>query len=108
MAAGGILGSVIGDKLIGWVTATWTIRAGLLIEAGTHLALATMRSAYLIGLVLFAFGVHGFGLTAPYWIGFAVAAGVAAATWRVFSRATVAQAYATPAAADPAPVQPAG
>jgi len=34
MAAGGILGSVIGDRLIGWVTATWTIRIGLLIEAG--------------------------------------------------------------------------
>jgi MFS family permease len=59
MAAGGILGSVIGDKLIRWVTATWTIRIGLLIEAGMHLALATSRSAYLIGFALFAFGVHG-------------------------------------------------
>ena len=59
MAAGGILGSVIGDRLIKAVTATWTIRIGLLIEAGMHLALATSRSAYVIGLMLFAFGVHG-------------------------------------------------
>ena len=142
LAAGGILGSVIGDRLIGWVTATWTIRIGLLIEAGMHLALATSRNAYFIGFALFAFGVHGalwtivgaslrqrltppemlgrvgsttlfvaaggncigallggviassFGITAPYWIGFVVAVIVSAATWRVFDRATVAQAYA--------------
>jgi MFS family permease len=59
MAVGGVLGSVIGDRLIGWVTATWTIRIGLLIEAGMHLALATSRSAWFIGFALFAFGVHG-------------------------------------------------
>jgi MFS family permease len=41
------------------VTATWTIRIGLLIEAGMHLALATSRDAYLVGFALFAFGVHG-------------------------------------------------
>ena len=59
MAAGGILGSVIGDRLIKAVTATWTIRIGLLIEAGMHLALATSRSAYIIGVMFFVFGVHG-------------------------------------------------
>ena len=149
MAAGGILGAVIGDRLIGWVTATWTIRIGLLVEAGTHLVLATSRDAYLVGFILFAFGVHSslwtivgsslrqrltppemlgrvgstglfiaaggncvgavlggviasnFGLTAPYWIGFVVAVLVSAATWRVFDRATVAQAYPQPPA--PAP-----
>jgi MFS family permease len=149
LAAGGILGSVIGDRLIGWVTATWTIRIGLLIEAGMHLALATSRNAYLIGFALFAFGVHGalwtivgaslrqrltppemlgrvgsttlfvaaggncigallggviassFGITAPYWIGFVVAVIVSAATWRVFDRAKVAQAYTQ----QPAPAQ---
>jgi MFS family permease len=58
IAGGGILGAVIGDRLIGWVTATWTIRIGLLVEAGTHLVLATSRDAYLVGLILFAFGVH--------------------------------------------------
>jgi MFS family permease len=59
MAAGGIIGSVVGDRLIDWFTATWTIRIGLLIEAGMHLALAASRSPYLIGFSLFAFGVHG-------------------------------------------------
>jgi MFS family permease len=59
MACGGLLGSVIGDRLIRWVTATWTIRIGLLIEAGLHLALAASRSAWFIGVALFAFGVHG-------------------------------------------------
>jgi MFS family permease len=141
VAVGSIVGSVIGDRLINWITATWTIRIGLLIEAGMHLALATSRDAYFIGFVLFAFGVHSalwtivggslrqrltppemlgrvssttlfisaggncagallggviaseFGITAPYWIGFVVAIIVSAATWRVFDRGTVAQAY---------------
>jgi MFS family permease len=145
MAGGGILGSVIGDRLIRLVTATWTIRIGLLVEAGTHLALAASRSPLLVGFALFAFGVHGalwgivgsslrqrltppamlgrvgstnlfiaaggncvgallggviatrFGVTAPYWAGFVVAIVVSALTWRVFSRETVAQAYAEPA-----------
>jgi MFS family permease len=144
MAVGGILGSVVGDRLIGWITATWTIRIGLVIEAGMHLALAASSNAYLIGFALFAFGAHGalwgivgsslrqrltppemlgrsgstmlfvaaggncvgallggaiasgFGLTAPYWVGFVVAVIVSATTWRVFDRATVAQAYAEP------------
>ncbi|HEY2577107.1 MAG TPA: hypothetical protein VGI74_12450, partial [Streptosporangiaceae bacterium] len=109
--------------------------------------LATSRNAYVVGLMLFAFGVHAalwsivgsslrqrltppemmgrvastslfiaaggncagallggvvaanFGLTAPYWVGFVVAILVSATTWRVFNRATVAEAYAeaTPA-----------
>jgi hypothetical protein len=59
MALGGLAGSVVGDRLIVRFTATWTIRIGLLIEAATHLALAASRSAWLIGVVLFAFGVHG-------------------------------------------------
>jgi MFS family permease len=37
-----------------------------------------------------------FGIIAPYWVGFVVAAIVTAATWRVFNPATVAQAYAEP------------
>jgi MFS family permease len=146
IAVGGIGGSVIGDRLIAKVTATWTIRVGLLIEAGLHLALATSRNTPLICVVLFAFGVHGalwmivssslrqrltppamlgrvgstnlfiaaggncagallaggfasqFGITAPYWAGFAVAVAVSASTWRVFNKAAVAQAYATPPA----------
>jgi MFS family permease len=144
MAAGGVLGSALGDRLIGWVTPTWTIRVGLLIEAGTHLTLALAPNSWLVGLALMAFGVHGslwmivgaslrqrltppemvgrvgsttlfisaggnclgallggviasrFGLSAPYWIGFVVAIGVSAATWRVFDRSAVAAAYAEP------------
>ena len=57
-AVGALLGSACGDWLIRRVTATWTIRVGLLIEAGLHLALATSRSAYFVGFMLFAFGVH--------------------------------------------------
>jgi MFS family permease len=145
MAAGALVGSACGDWLIRRITATWTIRIGLLVEAGLHLVLATSRSAYLVGAMLFAFGVHGalwtivgsslrqrltppemmgrvastslfiaaggncvgavlggviaarFGITAPYWAGFVVAALVSAGTWRVFNRAAVAEAYAEPA-----------
>lgn len=52
-------------------------------------------------------GVVGarFGLTAPYWVGFVVAAVVTAATWRVFDRATIAAAYAPRSgAADDSPI----
>jgi MFS family permease len=58
-AAGALLGSVCGDWLIRRVTATWTIRIGLVVEAGLHLTLATTRSAYVAGFMMFAFGVHG-------------------------------------------------
>ncbi|MFG1673368.1 MFS transporter [Micromonospora sp. NPDC049282] len=148
MAVGGLLGSVVGDRLIAAITATWTVRVGLLVEAGLHLALAASRSAAVVGVALFAFGVHSalwnivanslrqrltppalmgrvgsttlfiaaggncvgallggvvaarFGITAPYWVGFVVAVAVIVATWRVFDRATVAAAYAEPAAED--------
>jgi MFS family permease len=58
MAAGGVLGSVVAERLIRTVTATWTIRIGLLIEAGTHLTLATATTGWVVALVLFAFGIH--------------------------------------------------
>jgi MFS family permease len=143
-AAGAVLGSVCGNWLIKKVTATWTIRIGLLVEAGLHLTLATSRSAFVVGAMLFAFGVHAalwtivgsslrqrltppamlgrvastslfiaaggncvgavlggviaakFGITAPYWVGFAAAIFVSATTWRVFNRAAIAEAYAEP------------
>ena len=59
MAIGGLLGSVIGDRLIKLVTATWTIRIGLIIEAALHLILATSTSAWLVGVGFLTFGVHG-------------------------------------------------
>ncbi len=58
IAVGAVLGSVVGDRLIKLVTATWTIRIGLLIETGLHLALATSTSAYVVATMFFVFGVH--------------------------------------------------
>jgi MFS family permease len=52
-----------------------------------------------VGALLGGVLADRFGLTAPYWVGFVVAVVVSAATWRVFDRATVAAAYATPAPA---------
>ncbi|SCG36596.1 MFS transporter [Micromonospora coxensis] len=59
MSVGGLLGATVGDRLVARVSATWTVRVGLLVEAGLHLALAASTSAWLIGFALFAFGVHG-------------------------------------------------
>jgi MFS family permease len=59
MAVGGLIGSVIGDRLIKLVTATWTIRIGLIIEAVLHLILATSTSAITVGGAFLIFGVHG-------------------------------------------------
>jgi MFS family permease len=59
MALGGLAGALVGDRLIARVTASWTIRIGLLVEALMHLVLATSRDAVVVGVMLFAFGVHG-------------------------------------------------
>ncbi|MEV4496982.1 MFS transporter [Micromonospora arborensis] len=59
MATGGVLGALLGDRIIARISATWTIRIGLLVEAGLHLALAASRSTSVVGFALFAFGVHG-------------------------------------------------
>ncbi|OLE25150.1 MAG: MFS transporter [Catenulispora sp. 13_1_20CM_3_70_7] len=59
MAVGSILGSAIGDRLVRTVTASWTIRVGLLVEAAFHLVLATSLNSYVVGTAFFAFGVHG-------------------------------------------------
>ncbi|MBF5082535.1 MFS transporter [Quadrisphaera sp. INWT6] len=142
MAVGGIAGAAAGDRVIAWATPTWTVRIGLLVEAGMHLALAWSTSTVVVAVALVAFGVHGSlwgivgttlrqrltppemlgrvgsatlftsaggncvgallggllaqaaGLTAPYWVGFVLALAVTAATWHVFSQASMAQAHA--------------
>jgi predicted MFS family arabinose efflux permease len=64
--------------------------ANLFISAGGNFAGALLGGAL----------AGAFGITAPYWVGFVVALIVAASTWRVFDRATVAAAYAEPAVAE--------
>jgi len=49
-----------------------------------------------IGALLGGLVAARFGLTAPYWIGFVVAAVVTAATWRVFDRKTMVAAVQPP------------
>jgi len=58
MAVGSLLGSAVGDRVIRRVTATWTIRIGLLVEALTHLTLALATNVYVVGVVMAAFGIH--------------------------------------------------
>jgi MFS family permease len=58
MAVGSLVGSAFGDRVIRRVTATWTIRIGLLVEALTHLTLALATNVYVVGVVLAAFGIH--------------------------------------------------
>ena len=50
-----------------------------------------------VGAVLGGVIAARFGITAPYWAGFVVAALVSAVAWRVFNRTAVAGAYAEPA-----------
>src|SRR5215470_11141744 len=50
-----------------------------------------------VGALLAGVFAATFGITAPYWAGFAVAIVVSVTTWRVFSPATMAQAYGTAA-----------
>jgi len=58
MAVGSLVGSVFGDRVIRRVTATWTIRIGLIVEALTHLTLALATNVYVVGVVMAAFGIH--------------------------------------------------
>jgi predicted MFS family arabinose efflux permease len=145
LAVGGLLGALVGERLIRRFTASVTLRAGLVVETLFHLVMALSTSPIAVGAILSLFGVHGslwgivstslrqrltpatmlgrvnsaylfvvaggnalgallggviathFGLTAPYWIGFVVAAAVTVATWRVFDRRTMAATYAEPA-----------
>ena len=59
-AAGGLLGT----GLYGWITRRVSLgnvmRAGLIIETFTHLALAVTTSAWVAGAIFFAFGAHAF------------------------------------------------
>ncbi|GAA1809364.1 MFS transporter [Planosporangium flavigriseum] len=152
LAAGGLLGALVGERLVRRFTASVTLRVGLVVETLFHLTMALSTSPIAVGAILALFGVHGslwmivtmsllqrltpaamlgrvnsaylflaaggtafgavlggvvathFGLTAPYWIGFVVAAAVTAATWRVFDRRSMAAATSTAADAATATV----
>ncbi|HLL69629.1 MAG TPA: MFS transporter [Micromonosporaceae bacterium] len=85
-----------------WTMVTTSLRQRLTPPA----MLGRVNSAYLfiaaggnaLGALLGGLVASRFGLTAPYWIGFVLAAAVTAVTWREFDRRTMAAAYAGPAA----------
>ena len=117
MAVGSLLGALATSVyVVGAVLVAFGIHAALWTIVGTSLRqrltpehmLGRVSSANLFisaggnfaGALLGGALAGAFGITAPYWTGFVVALIVAAATWRVFDRATVAAAYAEPAVAE--------
>jgi MFS family permease len=59
-AVGGLLGTALYGRLTSRVSLGNVMRAGLVIETLTHLALALTRSAWLAMLIFFVFGAHAF------------------------------------------------
>jgi MFS family permease len=57
-AIGGFLGSTIAARLQSAVGATPLLRAGLVIEAATHLTLAATTTPLVAAAVLIVFGIH--------------------------------------------------
>ncbi|WP_242901940.1 MFS transporter [Actinomadura terrae] len=55
---GGLAGTVLADRLQRRFGATALLRAGLALEAATHLVLASTRHAWVAAAILVAFGVH--------------------------------------------------
>jgi MFS family permease len=58
LAVGGITGSLVAERVIGRLGAATAMRVGLVIEASTHLVLASSRSPLVVGAILALFGVH--------------------------------------------------
>ncbi|UWZ51882.1 MFS transporter [Dactylosporangium aurantiacum] len=59
-ALGGLLGTAIYGRLTSRVSLGNVMRAGLIIETLTHLALAVTTSVWIAGAVMFVFGAHAF------------------------------------------------
>jgi predicted MFS family arabinose efflux permease len=57
-AVGGLAGTAVAGRLQTWFGATWVLRAGLGVEALTHLTLAITRRPWLAAAILVVFGVH--------------------------------------------------
>jgi MFS family permease len=64
LTTAGALGGVVGTSAYGWLTSRVRLgdlmRAGLIIETLTHLALALTTTAWVALLILFVFGAHAF------------------------------------------------
>lgn len=57
-AVGGLLGTMVAGRLEAALGAAALLRAGLVVEASTHLVLALTRSPWVAGATLTVFGVH--------------------------------------------------
>ena len=57
-AVGGVVGAACYGTLARWFSLATLMRAGLIVETCTHLALALTRSPIVAALVMFVFGVH--------------------------------------------------
>ncbi|RDI42780.1 MFS transporter [Nocardia mexicana] len=57
-AVGGLLGTLAAGRLRSWLGAATLLRAGLGVEAATHLALAVVRSPWAAAMILVMFGIH--------------------------------------------------
>ncbi|HET6529226.1 MAG TPA: MFS transporter [Actinoplanes sp.] len=57
-ALGGLLGTLIGPRLLHTVGATTLLRAGLLIEVALHATLAATTHPWTAGAIIVVFGVH--------------------------------------------------
>jgi MFS family permease len=58
VAVGGITASLVAERVIGRLGPATTMRLGLVVEASTHLVLASSRSPLLVGAIFALFGFH--------------------------------------------------
>jgi predicted MFS family arabinose efflux permease len=58
VAVGGITASLVAERVIDRLGPATTMRLGLIIEASTHLVLASSRSPLLVGAIFALFGFH--------------------------------------------------
>nr|WP_205862834.1 MFS transporter [Planosporangium thailandense] len=58
LAVGGLLGSLVGERLIRRFSASVTLRVGLVVETLFHLTMAVSTNAIPVGVMLAVFGIH--------------------------------------------------
>ena len=58
IAVGGVFGSLISERVTGWLGRGTALKVGLIIEATTHLVIALVPNAFVVGAVLLVFGIH--------------------------------------------------